>query len=378
MNDYQTTLYHDLIDLVENTETFFYTDTNVNDTWYRFFNYRLTQYADFCKPRALDTRGTMFEISENGENATVIRLASHPFQKFFNLFENESTSNLDMKNIVSIAEKADGSLISTYLHHDKVRVKTKGSLQSDQAIDAALFLERDENSGFYDEIHELETMGYTIICEYCAPNNRIILTYSTANLIVLGIRNRDDGSYLPADSLDILKYPEIIKRWCGLVQGIDDFGKLIEDVPTMEHIEGYVVEMADGMRFKVKTGWYLVRHRCIDTILCPRHLYAAVLEEATDDIRAMFHADPEMVTLINTMEKYVGVKHAKLMADVENFYTKNKGLSRKEYAIHGLQVLPKPAFILAMKKYLGEPFSYVEKMKSLWDAAALDEWKKLV
>ena len=90
----------------------------------------------------------------------VIRLAALPMQKFFNVNENPFTMDLDMNDVEGIDLKADGSLISTYLHNvsqdtynrdDVLRLKTKGSLESDQALAAMKWLDLPENSKFKED-----------------------------------------------------------------------------------------------------------------------------------------------------------------------------------------------------------------------------------
>ena len=93
--------------------------------------------------------------------------------------------------------------------------------------------------------------------------------------------------------------------------------------------------MEDGMRFKVKTEWYLVQHRAKDSINSDRRLFEAVLEEATDDLRTLFHEDPLVIKRIEEMEVKVDDLYNHMVDTVERFYERNKNLERKEYAILG-------------------------------------------
>ena len=172
MNNYQLKLYNDLIELADTDEAFFYKDFYVDETLYRVFNYRLASYTDFLKPSALECRGIMFEVKDG----LVVRLASLPMEKFFNLYENPMTMDLDLSEVDDVELKVDGSLISTYLHTDhSLRLKTKGSLESDQALDAMAFLEHPDNEEFRMQLQVLAALGYTVNMEWCAPHNRIVL-----------------------------------------------------------------------------------------------------------------------------------------------------------------------------------------------------------
>ena len=129
MNDFQRKLHHDLTALVAASadKTFFSKTVSLdNRTYYRIFNYGMfASYTSFLQPGALECRGIMFEIDKDN---VPIRLACLPMEKFFNLHENPSTMNLNLaEEVVEIQEKADGSLMSTYIHNNQLRLKSKGS-----------------------------------------------------------------------------------------------------------------------------------------------------------------------------------------------------------------------------------------------------------
>jgi T4 RnlA family RNA ligase len=132
MHPAQQKLYDNLIALTKANEAFYYQDFELDGKKYRIFNYRLASYTDFQQPGALECRGVMFEVQDE----VAVRLASLPMEKFFNLNENPMTMNLDLTQVVRIEEKADGSLMSTYIHNDQLRLKSKGSLFSEQALHA--------------------------------------------------------------------------------------------------------------------------------------------------------------------------------------------------------------------------------------------------
>jgi len=205
MNEYQTKLYNELVTLVDGNEAFFFNDWEVEDTIFRNFNYRLASYSDFLEPSALECRGHMFEVDKLGN---AIRLASLPPEKFFNHMENPFTMELDLSEIEEIQDKADGSLITTYMYDGVLQVKTKGSLTSDQAMNANAYLRHDENAQFRAELIKGEQLGCTIIMEWCAPDNRIVLPYPTAHLKVLAIRDRATGAYVEFNDVDCEHFPE--------------------------------------------------------------------------------------------------------------------------------------------------------------------------
>ena len=377
MNEYQTKIYDDLLALVQGNEAFFFNDWDLGDKWYRNFNYRLASYTDFCEPSALECRGIMFEMVDPFDPQPV-RLASMPFEKFFNLYENPFTMDLDLSQIVEITDKADGSLITTYMHDGVLQVKTKGSLTSDQAMNANAFLRWDENAKFRAELIKGEELGCTIIMEWCSPENRIVLPYEKPHLKVLGVRNRADGSYVHFEDIDCEHFPETLKRWTQIIDVDQTFVTLeeyIESVDYMQNVEGVVFRMEDGQRVKKKGQWYLALHHTKDSITVPRRLFETVLEEASDDLRTLFHDDPLAIKQIEEMEAFVEEKYNHMVDSVERFYERNKHLDRKSYALLGQEELDKMFFGLAMSRYVGKTVDYKAFLKGKWKQLGLKDEK---
>lgn len=351
--------YENLMSLVEKSEAFYYKDFPKDDRVYRIFNYRLASYTEFLAPDAMECRGHMFDVTDEPF------IVSRPMEKFFNLYENPMTMDLDLTTVTDVEMKADGSLISTYLHNNKLHLKTKGSLESDQAIAAMAFLDLPENTIFKEELTIIALLDNTVNMEWCAPDNRVVISYPTAHLTVLNIRCNRNGVYLNKEILREHTDPvfnETLKRWtASFIIDPVEYHSIIEfvaDIPNKEGIEGFVVRLESGLRVKIKTEWYLVQHRAKDSINSPRRLFEACIEEATDDLRSLFHDDPVVIAMITEMETFAEGIYNHTVDQVERFYERNKGLERKEYAILGQKELDKKIFGLAMSKYLERPVDY--------------------
>ena len=373
MNQYQQDLYAALMKLADERDAFYFQDFELDDRVYRIFNYRMASYTDFCEPFALECRGTMFEMKTPEDFSPwvpgPVRLAALPMHKFFNLNENPFTMNLDLSQTVGVMEKADGSLISTYTHNGSLRLKSKGSVASDQCIAAMKWLAEDEHFNFYCALVDWTGRGYTVNMEWCSPDNRIVLGYEQPHLEVLNIRNRQNGEYLFADDIESDSY--LLEFWTNVVT-IGDPVEFVEKVPALTGIEGFVVRTPD-IWFKLKTDWYLSLHRLKDSINSPRRLFEAVLDEATDDLRASFHDDPLALKQIADMEEYVIELYHEMAPTVETFYWVNKNLDRKEYAIKGQQELKPMYFSLAMQKYTGREPDYKGFLKKQWKRLGLKD-----
>lgn len=386
----QPQLWEDLMALVNSNEAFFYSDQAFGDSWYRIFNYRLASYTDFMQPGAMECRGVTFEISEEGPNAEPYRLACRPPEKFFNLGENPMVMDLDLSNMDVVMEKADGSLISSYMHIDKwgfatLQLKSKGSLHSEQAVAAMEWLNLPENSKLKYQIGYETMTGYTINMEWCAPENRIVLAYDKPQLRIHSSRCGASGDYRPRmHYVSNKKISDVLHEHWVTEYTYKDFADTPEEFVAKTYdmtddIEGFVVEIRtnwhDVMRVKLKTLHYLTLHRAKDSINSDRRLYEAVLADATDDLRTLFVDDQQALDKITWMEDKVQVLYNHLVDSVERFYERNKELDRKEYAILGQQELEGKQFGLAMSKYLGKEVNYRDFMLKKWKEYGIKDEK---
>jgi len=376
LNSYQINLYEELLELTNTNEAFFYKDAVKDDILYRVFSYRLAAYSDFLLPSALECRGIMYEISDDG---APIRLAALPMGKFFNKSENPITMNLDFHNAKQIMYKLDGSLISTYTHNGILCFKSKTALESDHAKGAAQYilgeyLTPPDGVSLYNELQVLNDAGYTVNFEFTSPNYpfRIVIGYQETKLTILNIRSRVDGTYITLKEAEYALnafYENHDKRfisshWVDTVsvknEEMDDF---ITDIDNMSGIEGFVIQLQDGMLVKLKTNWYRALHHVKDSINSMRRLFEAVLEETTDDLRAMLCNDEFALLRITEMETKVTHIYNSIVKNVEDFYNTNKHLDRKDYAVTGQAELTHIEFGLAMNMYVGKVVDYKSTIK---------------
>lgn len=372
VDHFAVTLFEQLTQLVSINDAFYFSDQQLDNTTYRIFNYRLSSYSDFLIPGALECRGIMFALTEEGEYESLVSL---PMHKFFNLYENPITSNIDLNEVEQLETKSDGSLISTFLHLSpsgwEVRLKSKGSISSDQVVAATKWFTAPENSHFYDMVESFVLEGFTVNMEWVAPDNRIVLGYLIPRLIVLCIRDILTGTYWNKDHSDhgILEYFEPTVDLNGL--SIPEF---INQIPDMlDDIEGFVCK-TPILWFKVKTKKYLALHHCKDSVNNPRRLFEVILNEGIDDVKSMFHKDELLMKQINDMEQKVDHIYNHMVKEVETFYAVNKHLDRKDYAIKAQAEVTKLYFGLVMNKYVQKPDKYKEFLVSKWkDLGIKDE-----
>lgn len=348
-------LFNNLMEVTERDKTkFFYKDAvSPFGTTFRVFSYHLASYTDWLEPDALECRGIMFEM--DGDEP--VRIASRPMEKFFNLNETPFTMNLDLSKVVLAMAKEDGSLISSYVDKDRLCLKSKTSMISEQAQAALSFLMLAENNAMYERVLELAKNGYTCNFEYVAPTNRIVLEYQEKNLVLLNVRNNASGEYVP--------YTEIFKDGIlrqYLVRGFDfdtsneDF---IEEIRKMEGIEGFIFELENGLKFKLKTNWYSALHHTKDSINNNQRLFESIVANASDDLKAMFFGDDYAITKVEKFEEIYTSYLSESLATLEGLYSTINGKDRKDYAMTAQVVLKnQPGLFPIIMQYYGKGIDY--------------------
>ena len=368
MNTRQLELYNNLMAISSSSRSesaFYYVDQDVISEknpekyqgWkYRIFGYMLASYTDFLQQDALWCRGTMFLINEKQEPQELTCL---PMKKFFNLGETPigMVSDRILNEDVLITEKRDGSLMSTYVDIDgNLKLKSKMSIKSDHCIEAMKLLDMDRYKGLKEYLNNVITRSIvvyenllhadmTVDLEWTSPNNRIVLGYDADELMILSSQHLHDVCSVSIDT----------NRW--FVKTFRDKNVLKEN---KEGIEGYVVELKDGLRVKIKTDWYCLLHKNKEKISTPCNLYELCLNEQADDLIALFAGDDITIQQIKDMQTRAKTDYYKLKNNCDAFYYSNKELDRKSYAIKGQEVLTTSEFGLAMALYLGKEPDYIK------------------
>lgn len=360
-------IFNDLMALTEKNDAFMWKDfISPAGGFFRIFSYRLASYSDFLEPNALECRGSMFKIDDNGE---LIGWASRTPMKFFNAYENPFTmydKDTPSSDIAVVMDKLDGSIISTFVDVDyQVRTKSHASLHSDHAYNSTKMLHADKE--LYNEVHYAESMGYTVNMEYTSPEFRIVLPYQEDGLTVLNLRNRQTGVLLVGAALkefSPLLYERSVFAKYGEIDATfpmkETLKESIDAVRTMTDIEGYVLILKDGRMCKIKTDWYCALHFTKDSINVDSRLYEAVINGGSDDLKQMFSTDLYAMKKIEKMEQLVFSCYNKLVHDVESFVNANKHLERKDYALKVQAELPNELGMpgLAFSLYNSKPVDY--------------------
>lgn len=310
------------------------------------FCYMVSAENTFDNDFARECRGIVFD----GD-----RVVGRPLHKFFNVNEREETQvhNLDWSKVVRVMDKRDGSMIHTVIVGDQVLLKSKKSFDSDVAVMATKWVA--DRPNFQEFFHKIAQWNCTAIFEWTAPDARIVLHYPTAELRLLHVRENETGTYWEFDTLELAAG----RYGIGLVDepGVSgtkfnmlEMDHMLELAKTIEGIEGWVLQFENGDMVKLKTQWYLERHRAM-TFLRERDIAEAVLNESLDDLKALLVGEGVDITEILKIESDVITEIRWLEAEVESIYERRKHLTRKDFAIeHNGHRL----FGLLMSKFIGK------------------------
>lgn len=335
----KTALFDGLMSLMNVKDNpFFFKDTKINDQLsYRIFCYTIPGFENYQLPFAKESRGSMFLV--NHHTGEMIDLIALPMPKFFTFGEQQD--NVNIKDAKRAFLKLDGSLISTYIDTlGKLKFKTKRS---------------PEQTTFTNLINEVLTealkieltvisKNHTVDIELTSKSNRVILDYDKTEIHVLNIRNKNTGEFIEIyDDAFKCKYPAIT----SILAPVFDISE-IENLTTkkrnidLKFIEGCVVEMNDGTRYKVKTNYYLSQNKFSNIQDFKKYdelLVLACIEETFDELRTLFHYKKRsenydldgILKNMDYVEKKVIETYNPFVKTLNDFLDTNKDLKQEDF-----------------------------------------------
>jgi RNA ligase len=247
-------------------------------------NYTTTcQYARLWDKVTLACRGLIVDTHRWD-------VAAWPFAKFFNLGERPETGvEVLPPGPFEVFEKLDGSLGILYRTADGPALASRGSFSSEQAKRGTDLLRRLSN---LRDIPERLTLLFEIIY----PENKSVIKYDFAGLVLLTAFDRVTGAELP--------WPDVA-GWAARLgcrtPRVLPFGTLAEVIDSRSRLpadlEGYVLRFANGLRVKLKGEAYLTLHKLVWGLSEKRVLealtagaYAELLQDVPEEFRAEVEA----------------------------------------------------------------------------------------
>lgn len=309
-------------------------------------------------PLATEARGITF--NEAGE------CVCRPFEKFFNLYENDSTRPEALfgsePQMVYIQEKMDGSMLTPVLVGGRVVWKSKKS--------------------FYSFVAELATMncppeveecarrfiaaGKTPIFEYMSPDNKIVMPAEKVSWTLLAARDILSGALTPFDFMIRIADGLVnIDAVTAVKMNAADVIKFAKSVHEAKNTEGVVLTFVKDSQFrkvKVKTRWYRDLHHVM-TDMRERDIARMVIDGTHDDARALViesNLDPKA---FDSVVARVVAKMNEYISSVKDMAEEIRGKDpRAMFELHGhhvwyktaTQMVKNPVFDLdeAAKKYM--------------------------
>lgn len=211
----------------------------------------LFTYSEAC---VYERRWTPWSLIARGliVDAAAGQVVATPFPKFFNYGEARDTLPAES---FTTTEKLDGSLGIVYHHGGRWRVATKGSLKSDQAKWAERW------------IHEVPATakalrpGVTYLTEILYPENRIVIRYAYAGLVLLSAFDEAGEEFSRAD---LERASGVTGMQIVKAHEYDSLDALLDLAKTLAaDREGFVVRFDSGLRIKIKGDEYCRIHRLV-------------------------------------------------------------------------------------------------------------------
>lgn len=351
--------YEECVEMCSKDDAAFYESKMVVEGYnVSVFNYRLAQYKDFSNPlehkpdvKAYEMRGLTFIFNEDGSifNRYVL------LEKFFNINQVAESMYSIVKNykIKFVNNKEDGSIASFIkLPNGKIVGKSKMGFDNDQANGInRIYKTNPDVKKFVDWSLDND---YVAVFEYVAPHNRIVLRYTTEELILLRLRDNKTGKHIDIrDHLDKIGSIKI----APFEDDFKDLDDLIEVVAKQVDKEGCIVSATDeygnDFFFKLKTPWYMALHGLLTNDIYTEHtIISYILDDKIDDILGQIpeeekEAHERINKIIDVIKKAINDK----VIDIESSYKEftNMNSDRKEYALK-YRKDPNFGLVMAMAK----------------------------
>lgn len=286
-----------------------------------------TEQAQFARAWTTTIRACrgLITLGHPLEDPDAVVLA-RPFAKFGNLNEygpESALGTLPLHRPFQVYEKVDGSLAIPYRDEtDRVAFATRGSFQSDQAL-AATQLWRAR----YADVELPRTA--TVLFEYVAPWNRVVVDYAHEDLVLLGAIDHATGADVDFD-------------WAGPRATIYDGYQDVADITRylLEHdtadAEGVVVRFVPedpatpSVRTKMKFAEYQRVHR-LATGISSLSVWESL--RAGDSLDELYERAPdEAYDFVRTLVNELTARHAAYVETAARLAEPLYGMIRRDAA----------------------------------------------
>lgn len=310
---------------------------------------RILNYADKCQyePYWTDvtrkTRGLIWD-------AISYEVVARPFEKFFNYGQEDLVLDPDAM-VMGAFDKLDGSLGIGYWDGTKYAIATRGSFESEQAIHATEWLNREENAEICVTVVVKIANNHTPLFEIIYPENRIVVDYGNRDeLVYLGSVDNETGEFHPNEKIAISpKYPTL---------------RDLLDMPDRPNAEGMVVWVNPTYALKLKQDDYVALHKIV-TGLSQKEIWRQLRARTYDEF--VVHIPDEFHKWADATAKDLWVEYWDIFAAAHSYFDEvrfHQYETRKEQAGHIFSYVPQ---------------DYMALVFMLLDSKPIDDiiWKKI-
>jgi RNA ligase len=281
------------------------------------------QYEKLWDSMTLKCRGLVTDHQGN--------VIAKSFDKFFNL-EELSSSDIPAEPF-EVYEKLDGSLILVFWYQGQMVVASKGSFDSNHALEAKSIINT------YD-INKLDNSK--IYCgELIVPWNRIVVGYGNKRSVVLLAKFDEFGNEYPINHYEQHGF-EVVKKF--ELSNLDFF-TLKQQIRDDE--EGYVVRFRSGKRLKIKGQEYIRLHKIV-TGISSVVIWENMMNNISIDV-ILEQLPDEFYNWAKDVQRNLQEKYNSILEESMNVYRELE--TRKDTALYFLeQKYPQVLFSILNKK----------------------------
>ena len=295
-----------------------------------------------------ECRGLVLDIVDDA-------VVSLPFGKFFNINENDETSEKIIRDKISNAKtiefsnKLDGSLILCRWYKNDLVISSSGVFDSD----IVTWSKNQINDDYLKLISDYN--DYTLMFESISANDSHIVVYTKEQngLYLVGMRNVYTGKLKSYSEVIAIAKQYNVKTTEEYAMSFDDILKT-KDKYSCNEKEGYVMYL-DGLLVKIKCDDYVLLGKMAKSNCSKKNIIKAIYYDRIDDLKA--NVPINYLTVIDETIQLVS-KYCNLMDNQVNKYLNNAPKDRVEFFKY-VKSIPKNIQKYVSNKYLGKGISYL-------------------
>ena len=227
----------------------------------------------FAEDVDFEARGLLFD-TQTGQ------LLSRPLHKAFGFDERRTPEDIPFEKGAWIEDKIDGSMVAGFVWDHAANVHTKSGVTKH-----AKMAQQDLRAQHKELIQAAWKDGFTPSFEWTTPHNRIVIGHDVVSFTLLAMRDRQTGRYdFEARKTYSERFDVPLPKTLAHLNTPQEARDWAKNIHNMEGIEGGMLWTPDGLAQKMKTRFYLRRHKALSALSVEKNAFAAVVQEHDDDI----------------------------------------------------------------------------------------------